>query len=294
MKASPRKKFSNLVDGCNEYAVPFPVVKPRNTPATEYGNIVINEDGIKGKVSSSGNSSVSDDKEVSISNKYSNICHCIGKQEFIEGHYKATYLCDIRVGGRNEGASAFEQTPQKVELEKKAKPTNASSLTTKDTLSSQSTEKETISVTKNKYGSLPTPSSRNSIISSFEDSASHIYSNLVVTECLVHKDSTLNTEEENPYGNCTCSAVEDAIPSVQDQHQVSHHFRRSSRASSTTSSVIRSTGKRTRDSVPARLSEICISVLIKSVSSYTPLYICDTSQHCAAAKSPSFSVPLLG
>jgi hypothetical protein len=266
MKASPRKRLSNPTDVCNEYAVPLPVVKPRNSPAVEYSNVVIHEHRPKGNVSSSGNSSVSDNKE--ISNKYSNICHCTGKQKFIEGHYKATYLCDIRVGGRNEGTSAFEQTPQKVELEEKAKPTNGSSLTTEDTQSSQSTEKENTYVKKNKHGSLPTPSCRNPVINSLENSASHVYSNLVVNDCLVHKYSTLNTEEENHYGNCTCSTVEDAISPVEDEHQVSHHYRRSSRASSTTSSVTRSTGKRTCDSVPPRLSEICIRVLIKSVSSY--------------------------
>jgi hypothetical protein len=90
-KASPRKKISNPVDVCSEYAVPFLAVKPRNSPATEYGNIVIKDDRIKGKVSSPGNSSVSDDKEISVINEYSNICHCTGKQKFIEGHYKATY-----------------------------------------------------------------------------------------------------------------------------------------------------------------------------------------------------------
>jgi hypothetical protein len=245
--------------------VPLPVVKPRNSTATEYGNTVINEDRIKGKVSSPGNSSVSDDKEISVINKYSNICHCIGKQKFIDGHYKATYLCGIKVDGKNEGASACEQTSQEVEIVEKAKPTNTSSLTTKDNRSSQSTDKEIISTTKNKYGSLPTPSARTSVISSSEDSASHIYSNLVATDCLVHKDSTLNSVDENPYGNCTCSNVED-IMSVEDEHQISHHLRRLSRASSTSSCAIRSTGKRTKDSAPARLSEICIRMLIQSVS----------------------------
>lgn len=264
-KVPPRKKISNPVDVCNEYAVPLPVVKPRNSPATEYGNIVINADRIKEKVSSPGNSSVSDDKEVSVINKYSNICHCIRKQKFIEGHYKATYLCGLRVDGKNEGASACEQTSQEVELVEKAKPANTSSLTTKDNKSSQSTDKETISTTKKKYGSLPTPNARASAIISSEDSASHIYSNLVATDCLVHKDSTLNSEGENPYGNCTCSTIEDTM-SVEDEHQISHHLRRLSRASSTSSCTIRSTGKRTRDSAPARLSEICIGVLIQCVS----------------------------
>jgi len=263
-KAPPRKKISNPFDVCSEYAVPLLAVKPRNSPATEYGNIVIKDDRIKGKVSSPGNSSVSDDKEIGVINEYSNICHCIGKQKFIEGHYKATYLCGIRVDGKNEGASACEQTSQEVELVKKAKPTDASSLTTKDNRSSQSTDKETISTTKNKYGSLPTPSARASVIHSSEDSASHIYSNLVATDCLVHKDSTLNSEDENPYGNCTCSTVEDM--SVEDVHQISHNLRRLSRASSTSSCAARSTGKRTKDSAPARLSEICIRMLIQSVS----------------------------
>jgi hypothetical protein len=264
-KAPPRKKISNPVDVCNEYAVPLPAVKPRNSPTTEYGDTVINEDRIKGKVSSPGNSSVNDVKEISVINKYSNICHCIGKQKFIEGHYKATYLCGIKVDGKNEGASACEQTSQEVELVEKAKPTNASSSTTKDNRSSQSTHKVTISTTKNKYGSLPTPSARTSVSNSSEDSASRIYSNLVATNCLVHKDSTLISEDENPYGNCTCSTVED-IMSVEDEHQISHHLRRLSRASSTSSCAIRSTGKRTKDSTPARLSEICIRMLIQSVS----------------------------
>jgi len=264
-KAPPRKKISNPFDVCNEYAVPLPVVKPRNSPATEYGNTVINEDRIKGKASSPGSSSVSGDKEISVINRYSNICHCIGKQTFIEGHYKATYLSGIKVDGKNEGASACEQTSQEVEAVEKAKPTNASSLTTKDNRSSQSTDKETISTAKNKYGSLPKPSTRTSVISSSEDSASHIYSNLVATDCLVHKDSILNSEDENPYGNCMCSAVED-IMSVEDEHQISHHLRRLSRTSSTSSCAIRSTGKRTKDSAPARLSEICIRMLIQSVS----------------------------
>jgi hypothetical protein len=263
-KAPPRKKISNPLDVCNEYAVPLPVVKPRNSPATEYGNTVINEDRIKGKVSLPGNSSVSDDKEISAINKYSNICHCIGKQKFIDGHYKATYLCGIKVDGKNEGASACEQTSQEVEVVAKAKPTNASSLTTKDNRSSQSTDKETICTSKNKYGSLPTPSARTSAINSSEDTTSHVYSNLVATDCLVHKDSTLNSEDQNPYGNCTCSTVEDM--SVEEEHQTSHHLRRLSRASSTSSCAIRSTGKRTKDSAPARLSEICIRMLIQSVS----------------------------
>jgi len=263
-KAPPRKKISNPVDVCNEYAVPLPV-KPRNSSATEYGNTVINEDRIKGKVSSPGNSSVSDDKEISAIIKYSNVCHCIGKQKFVEGHYKATYLSGIKVDGKNEGASACEQTSQEVELVEKVKPTNASSLTTKDNRSSQSTDKEIISTTKNEYGSLPKPSAMISVINTSEDSASHIYSNLVATDCLVHKDSALNSEDENPYGNCTCSTVED-IMSVEDEHQISHHLRRLSRASSTSSCAIRSTGKRTKDSAPARLSEICIRMLIQSVS----------------------------
>lgn len=264
-KVPPRKKISNPVDVCNEYAVPLPIVKPTNSPATEYGNIVTNKDIIKGKVSSPGNSSVSDDKEISVVNKYSNICHCIRKQKFIEGHYKATYLCGVRVDGKNEGASACEQTSQEVEIAEKAKPTKVSLLTTKDNQSSQSSDKETISTTKNKYGSLPTPSARASVINSSEDSASHIYSNLVATDCLVHKDSTLNSEDGNPYGNCTCSSVED-ITSVEDEHQISHHLRRLSRASSTSSCATRSTGKRTRDSAPAKLSEICIGVLMQCVS----------------------------
>jgi hypothetical protein len=264
-KAPARKKISNPVEVCDDYAVPLPVVKPRNSPATECGNIVINEDRIKGKVPSPGNSSVSDDKEIGVIDSYSNICHCIGKQKFIEGHYKATYLCGIRVGRKNEGAYACEQTSQEVELVEKAKPTNASSLTTMDNRSSQSTDKETRSTTKNKYGSLPTPSARASVINLSEDSVSHIYSNLGATDCLVHRDSTLNSEDENPYGNCTCSTVED-IMSTEDEHQTSHHFRRLSRASSTSSCATRSTGKRTRDSAPARLSELCIRLLIKSVS----------------------------
>jgi hypothetical protein len=263
-KATPKKNITNPVDVCNGYAVPLPVVKPKSGP-TEYGRTATNEDGIKGKVSSPGNSSVSDDKDIGVINKYSNICHCIGKQKFIEGHYKATYLCGFRVGGKNEGASACEQTAQEVEHVEKAKPTNASSLTTTDNRSPQSTDKETISSTRSKYGSLPTSSSRVSFINSSEDSASHIYSNLVATDFLVQKDSAMNKEDENLYGNCTCSAVED-IMSVEDEHEISHHMRRLSRASSTSSCAIRSTGKRTRDSVPARLSEICIRVLIKSVS----------------------------
>jgi hypothetical protein len=111
---------------------------------------------------------------------------------------------------------------------------------------------------------LPTPSGRASVIHSSEDSASHIYSNLVATDCLVHKDFTLNSEDENPYGNCTCSTVEDM--SVEDVHQISHNLKRLSRASSTSSCATRSTGKRTKDSAPARLSEICIRMLIQSVS----------------------------
>jgi hypothetical protein len=266
MKASPTKKVSDPVNICNEYAVPLPFVKPRKNSEVEYGNVVITEERMKRKVSSSVNSSANDDKDISVSSKYSNICLCIGKQNFIEGHYKAAYLCDITVGARNEDASAFEQTSQKVELEEKAKPTEASSLTT-NVLSSQNNDNEILSLPKNKYGSLPTPSARDSFISSSEDSARHIYSNLMVTDCLVHKDSTSNTDEENPYGNCTCSTVERAISSVEDEHQISHHFRRSSRASSTSSSVVRSTAKRTTDSVPARLSEICLGVLIRCVSS---------------------------
>jgi hypothetical protein len=248
---------------CDEYAVPLPV-KPRNNPATECGDIVINEERLKGNVSSPENSSVND-KEIGVTNNYSNICHCIGKQKFIEGHYKATYLCGIGVGRKNEGASACEQTSQEVELVEKAKPTNASSLTTVDNRSSPRTDKETTNTTKNKYGSLPTRSARVSAVSSSEKSVSHIYSNLVATDCLVHRDSTLNSEDENPYGNCTCSAIED-IMSVEDEHQISHHLRKLSRASSTSSCATRSTGKRTRDSAPARLSEICIKFLIKSVS----------------------------
>lgn len=264
-KAPPRNKISDPVDVCNEYAVPLPVVKPRNSAATEYGNTVIDEDRINGKGSSPGNSSVSDDKEISVINKYSNICHCIGKQKFIEGHYKATYLCGIRVDGKNEGASACEQTSQEVQLVEKVKPTNASSLTTKDYRSSQSTDKETISTTKNKYGSLPTPSARASVVSSSEDCASHVYSNLVATDCLLHKDSTLNSEDENHYGNCTCSTVED-IMTVEDEHQISHHLRSLSTASSTSFCAIRSTVKKTKESTPARLSDICIRMLIQSVS----------------------------
>jgi hypothetical protein len=250
---------------CNEYAVPLPVVKPSHSPATECGNIVISEDRTKGNVSSPENSSVNDDKEIGVINNYSNICHYIGKQKLIEGHYKATYLRGIRGGRKNEGASACEQTSQEVELVEKAKPANTSSLTTVDNRSLQSTDKETISTTKNKYGSLPTPSARTSVINSSEDSVSHIYSNLVATDCLVHRDSTLNSEDENPYGNCTCSTVEN-IMSVENEHQRSHHLRRLSRASSSSSCATRSTGKGTRDSAPARLSEICIRLLIKSVS----------------------------
>jgi hypothetical protein len=266
MKARPRMRNSVAADICNEYAVPFPVAKPKSGSVVEYGNIVITEDRTKRKLCSSGNLSDAADKEIGVSSKSGNICHCIGKQKFIEGHYKATYICDIKTGGRNEGASSLEQIPHKDESEE-AKPTNASLLTIEDTSGQQSINKEAASVTTNKYGSLPTPSARVSVSTSFEDSGSHIYSNFMATSCLVHKVPTSNTDEENLYGNCTCCSVKNAIPNIEDEHQIRHHSRRPSRTSSTSSSVLRSAAKRTRETAPAKLSELCIRVLISSVSS---------------------------
>jgi hypothetical protein len=257
MKARPRMRNSVAAEVCNEYAVPFPVVKPKSGSVVEYGNIVITENTTKRKFPSSGNLSAVDDN---------NICHCIGKQKFVEGHYKATYLCDIKTGGRNEGASSLEQIPHKDESEE-AKPTNASLLTMKDTSRQQIIEEEAVSITKKKYGSLPTPSARSSVSTLFEDSGSHIYSNYMATNCLVHKVPTSSADEENHYGNCTCCSIKDDIPNIEDEHQIRHHSRRPSRTSSTSSSVIRSTAKRTRETAPAKLSELCIRVLISSVSS---------------------------
>lgn len=255
MKARPRMRNSVAMDVCNEYAVPFPVVKPKSGSVVEYGNILITEDTTKRKFLSSGNLSVVDD---------SNICHCTGKQKFIEGHYKATYLCDIKTGGRNEGASSLEQIPHKDESEE-AKPTNAS-LSTKD-VSRQQSDEEAVRLTKKKYGSLPTPSARPSVSTLFEDSESHVYSNYMTSNCLVHKVPTSSADEENHYGNCTCCSIKDDIPNIEDEHQIRQHSRRPSRTSSTSSSVIRSTTKRTRETSPAKLSELCIRVLISSVSS---------------------------
>jgi hypothetical protein len=257
IKARPRMRNSVAVDVCNEYAVPFPVVRPKSGSMIEYGNIVITKDTTKIKFPSSGNLSAADD---------SNVCHCIGKQKFIEGHYKATYLCDIKTGGRNEGASSLEQISHTDESQE-AKPTNASLITMKDTSRQQILEKESVSVTTKKYGSLPTPSARSSVSTLFEDSGSHIYSNYMATNCLVHKVPTSSADEESHYGNCTCCNNKDDIPNIEGEHQIRQHSRRPSRTSSTSSSVIRSTAKRTRETAPAKLSELCIRVLISSVSS---------------------------
>jgi hypothetical protein len=99
------------------------------------------------------------------------------------------------------------------------------------------------------------------------------------TNCLLHKYKipTSNMDEENHYGNCICSSIEDSISTVDDEHQRRHHSRR---ASSASSSVTRSAVKRNRNVAPPRLSELCIRVLINSVSiigprgfrlSYTPI-----------------------
>jgi hypothetical protein len=257
MKARPRMRNSVAVDVQNEYAVPFPVVKPKNDSVVEYGNIVITEDTRKRKHPSSGNLSAADD---------SNICHCIGKQKFIEGHYKATYLCDIKTGGSNEGASSLEQISHKDESEE-AKPRNAPLLALKDTSKQQIIDKEAVSITKKKYGSLPTPSTRSTVSTLFEDLESHIYSNYMETNCLVHKVPTSIADDNNHYGNCTCCNIKDDIPNIEDEHQIRQQPRRPSRTSSTSSSVIRSSAKRTRETAPAKLSELCIRVLISSVSS---------------------------
>jgi hypothetical protein len=271
MKARPRMRNSVEADVCNEYAVPFPVAKPKSGSVVEYGNIVLTEDKAERKLSRCGNLSVADDKEISASSITSSVCHCVGKQKFIEGHYKATYICDIKTGGKNEDASTLEQIPHKYESEG-ARYTNASLSTIKDTLRQQIIDKEAVSEAKKKYGSLPTPSARDSVDTSFEVSENHIYSNYMATNCLVHKYKvpTSNTEEEETlYGNCTCSDIKGEVPNSEGEHQIRHHSRRPSRTSSTSSSVIRSTAKRTRETTPAKLSELCIRVLINCVSSPT-------------------------
>ncbi|XP_021936981.1 unconventional myosin-XV-like isoform X4 [Zootermopsis nevadensis] len=252
MKSRPRMRNLNPADVSNEYAVPFPIVKPESDFVVEYGNIVTVEDRTTRK-----NLSSDDNKEISVSGESNSICQCTGKQKFIEGHYKATYLCDIKTNGRNEGASSLEQTSQEVEYEG-AKPTDAVSLTTKNTLIQQISDKEP----RNKRDCLPIPSTRSSVFSSFEDSGSHIYSNFMGSSCLVHKVPTSNTGEENHYGNCICS-------SVDDEAQRRRHSRRPSRASSTISSVNRLTAKRNKDGSPARLSELCIRVLISCPQVFT-------------------------
>jgi hypothetical protein len=263
MKPRSRMRSSNPADEYNEYAVPFPVVKQKSGSVVQYGNIVTAEDRTTRKNSGSGDLSSDDSKEINVSES-NNICHCIGKQKFIEGHYKATYLYDIKTNLRNESASSLEQTSQKVEYEE-AKRTNTPSLTTKNTSTQQIADQET----REKYDSLPIPSARSSVGSSFEDSGSHIYSNFMGANCLVHKVPTSNKGEENHYGNCTCSSIESAIPGVDDEHQRRHRSRRPSRTSSTTSSVTRLTATRSRDGLPARLSELCIRVLISSVSTHS-------------------------
>jgi hypothetical protein len=290
MKARPRMRKSVTADVCNEYAVPFPVAKPKSGSVVEYGNIVINEDTADRKLSISGNLSAADDKESSVSSIPTNICHCVGKQKFIEGHYKATYLCDIKTDGKNEDAAALEQIPHKDESER-AKHTNASLSTIKDTLKQQIIDEEAVSETKKKYGSLPIPSARDSVGTSFEDSENHIYSNFMTTNCLVHKYKvhTSNTEEENLYGNCTCGDIKGDVPDAEDEHQIRRHSRRPSRTSSTSSSVIRSAAKRTRETAPAKLSELCIRVLINSVSSHSYADISVLFSTVNSVNSPSYT-----
>jgi hypothetical protein len=269
MKARPRLRSSVTADVHNEYAVPFPVSRPNSGSVVEYGNIGVTGEARERTHSTSGTLSAADDKEIRVSSISSNICHCVGKQKFIEGHYKATYLCDIKTGGRNEDASGLEQIPHKDESQE-AGPTNesVSTVTTvTDKSRQQSTDKEAVSVTRKKYGSLPIPIARASVGTPLEDAESHIYSNYMATNCLVHKVPTSNTEEENHYGNCTCGNGKGDKPNVEDEHQLRHHSRRPSRTSSTSSSIVRSAAKRTRETAPAKLSELCIRVLINSVSS---------------------------
>lgn len=267
MKARPRLENSNPQDVCNEYAVPFPIVKTKSNPVVEYGNIVTGEDRTRMKNSSCGNLSSDDNKEISVSDESSNICHCIGKQKFVEGHYKVAYLCDIKNTGRNESASSSEKTSQKVEYEG-SKHTNVSS-STKNALTQQITDEET----NTRYDCLPVRTDRTSV-TSFQDSGSHIYSNFMGTNCLVHKCKVpnSNTEEGNHYGNCICSNVEVAVPVVDDEHQRRHHSGMPSRASSTTSNVIRSTTKRKLDDSPVKLSELCMRVLMRTVSTHSTLH----------------------
>jgi hypothetical protein len=262
IKAKPTMRSSNPVDASNEYAVPIPIVDRKSGSVVEYGNIVTAADRTSRQNSGSGSLPFDNSKEIGVSES-NNICHCVGKQKFIEGHYKATYFCDIKTSGRNESCSSLEQNSQKVEYGE-AKFTNDPSSTTKKTLTQHITDEET----RKKYDSLPIPSVRTSVGSPFEDSGSHIYSNFTGTNCLVHKVPTSNTGEESHYGNCTCSGTEDGVPFADDGHQRRVHSRRSSRGSSTTSSVTRLTAKRNKDGLPARLSELCIRVLINTVSTH--------------------------
>ena len=169
MKGRARiKSTENLsVDICNGYAVPFPVVpansnKKRSLSVVEYGNIT----------------SVADvmptDRKISVSSEPANICQCIGKQKFIEGHYKATYVCDVKTGRGNEDISSPERTPQKVDSDTKTKPnlqspsSSASSQNIDDTIEKspmQNSENEAgMNDERNKkYDSLPIPSARKTI-----------------------------------------------------------------------------------------------------------------------------------
>ncbi|XP_069684996.1 unconventional myosin-XV isoform X5 [Periplaneta americana] len=283
MKARPRMRRSTdnfPVDICNGYAVPFPIVKKekqRSASVVEYGNIVttLQSSEVKmKKMSSSENSSTVSERRVSVSSEASSICHCIGKQKFIEGHYKATYMCGIETGGRNEGSSSPEQVSQKVDSKPKTTPPTP----TKDPSTTPQSNDTIANLTKKKYDSLPTPSARTKL-KTVEDTGGHIYSNFVATNCLVHKFQVpISTPDESYYGNCTCSNFEDAtgehyatpdVGNCDDANRLRQHSRRTSKASSTASGTIRGSSKRGRDAGVPRLSELCVTVLINSPQVFT-------------------------
>ncbi|KAJ9573629.1 hypothetical protein L9F63_008970, partial [Diploptera punctata] len=79
LHVEPYTSTSMSVDVSNGYAVPFPIVKKRSASVVDYGNVAVSTES----------------RKVSVSSEPPNICQCIGRQKFIEGHYKATYICDV-------------------------------------------------------------------------------------------------------------------------------------------------------------------------------------------------------
>ena len=251
MKARARiKSTENVsVDICNGYAVPFPVVssgKTRSVSVVEYGNIP------RVKPPS--------DRKISVSSEPANICQCVGKQKFIEGHYKATYVCDIRTGERKEDDLSPERCLQKVDSDRKTQPNLQSSSSPPPTENkNQEFNESTIKEERNKkYDSLPTPSARKLIPAPPVEEKGPVYSNFLASNCEVHRSQVL--DKDSHYGNCTC--VEYTAPEESPRQRI--HSRRASRASSTSS-----TFKWSRDAGVPSLSELCVRVLVNSVSTST-------------------------